>query len=145
MASRRRKPQSRPGLDELGRSPLHDAAREGNATRCAALLAGGADAGARDDGGWTPLHFAAQAQSAAVTALLLDAGAALEARDAFGNTPLWRATMASSGDGEVIGLLRRAGADPYATNDSGVAPVDLARTIANFQVARFYSDLPENP
>jgi len=50
--------------------------------------------------------------------------------------------MTSRGQGEVIALLRSAGADPYAKNNAGVTPVSVARSIANFPVAQFYSDLP---
>jgi ankyrin repeat protein len=109
---------------------------------CAELLAAGAVPNVPDDSGWTPLHFAAQAQSAPVTKLLIDASANLDVRDGNGNTPLWRATMTSRGQGEVIGLLRAAGADPCAKNNAGISPVSLARTIANFPLAQFFSDLP---
>ncbi len=142
MVTKHPRKHPRPGVDEHGRTSLHYAASQGSAKKCADLLAGGANPNASDDSGWTPLHFAAQAQSAEVASLLLNAGAAIDARDRFGNTPLWRATMNSRGDGVVIALLRRAGADPYAQNDSGISPVGLARTISNFQIAQFYSDLP---
>jgi hypothetical protein len=42
----------------------------------------------------------------------------------------------------VIESLRRAAADPYAANSSGVTPLSLARTIANYNVAQFFADLP---
>jgi hypothetical protein len=50
--------------------------------------------------------------------------------------------MTSRGLGEVIVLLRAAGADPYAKNNSGNSPISVARSIANFPVAQFFSDLP---
>jgi hypothetical protein len=61
--------------------------------------------------------------------------------DSLGNTPLWRATFESRGRGEVIRLLRAAGADPWHANRSGVSPVALARAISNYDVAQFYADL----
>jgi len=142
MVSRRPKKHPRPGVDEYGRTSLHYAASEGSPAHCAELLAGGANPNARDDSGWTPLHFAAQAQCGEVMSLLLNAGAAIDARDRFGNTPLLRATMSCRGSGDAIELLRQAGADPHAKNDSGVSPVGLARTIVNFPIAQFYSDIP---
>jgi len=142
MADRERKNPSRSGVDEYGRAPIHLAAKEGNAPLCSKLVAAGADPNAADDNGWTPLHFAAQAQSIEATSLLLSVGAKTESRDKYGNTPLWRATMTCRERGDVISLLRGAGADPYSKNDSGVSPVDLARTIANYPVAGFYADLP---
>jgi ankyrin repeat protein len=75
--------------------------------------------------------------------LLLDSGASVDPRDANGNTPLFRAVFNSRGRGELIGLLRQRGADANSTNKFGVSPVGLARTIANYDVARFFNDLSE--
>jgi len=41
----------------------------------------------------------------------------------------------------VIRLLRAAGADPASSNSNGVSRLELARKIANFDVARFFADL----
>ena len=73
--------------------------------------------------------------------MLLDASARVDATDSHGNTPLFRATFESRGNGDMIELLRTRGADPRVSNQSGVTPVELARTIANFDVAQFYEDL----
>jgi ankyrin repeat protein len=142
MVGKQPKRKARPGVDEYGRTPLHYACNDGNAALCAELLAAGALPNAHDDDGWVPLHFAAQAQAASVISLLLNAGAETEARDVNGNTPLWRATLSSRGQGEVISLLRAAGADPYLKNNAGVSPISVALSIANFPVAQFFSDLP---
>jgi hypothetical protein len=143
MVGKQPKRKARPGVDEYGRTPLHYACNNGNTALCAELLAEGAPPNARDDNGWVPLHFAAQAQSASVTSILLNAGAEVDVRDSHGNTPLWRATMTSRGQGEVIKLLRLAGSDPYAKNSTGNSPISVARSIANFPIAQFYSDLPD--
>jgi ankyrin repeat protein len=100
------------------------------------------DASAPDDNGGTPLHFAAQASAADVARVLLDAGARIDARDSEGNTPLFRAVFASRGHGDVIELLRARGADPTIRNNHGVSPIDLSRTIANYNVRQFFADLP---
>jgi ankyrin repeat protein len=144
MVGKQPKRNARPGVDEYGRTPLHYACRDGNSALCAELLAAGAIPNVSDDSGWTPLHFAAQAQSAPVTKLLIKASTDLDVRDGNGNTPLWRATMTSRGQGDVICLLRAAGADPCAKNNAGISPVSLARTIANFPLAQFFSDLPSD-
>jgi uncharacterized protein len=141
MARKQPKRKQRPGVDGYGRTPLHYAAADGRIEEVARLLAAGADANAQDDNGWSPLHFAAQAISAGATQALLAAGANTELRDSFGNTALSTAVFASKGDGSVIKLLRTAGADPHAANSSGVTPLGLARTIANYDVAQFFSDL----
>jgi ankyrin repeat protein len=142
MARKQPKKRSRPGVDEYGRTPLHYAAGDGDAGAAQQLLAAGADPNLQDDDGWSPLHFAAQASSAPVAQLLLAAGAQVDSRDSWGNTPLAKAVFNSRGDGSLILVLRAAGANPTALNHHGVSPLSLARTIANYDVAQFFSDLP---
>ena len=142
MATRRPKRVRAPGEDQMGRTELHYAAAAGNANDVLKLLNDGLDTNATDDNGWSPLHFAAQAGSAAVASLLLQAGAYVDAKESNGNTPLFRAVFTSMGQGELIQLLRSAGADPRAVNHHGVSPVMLARTIANYDIAKFFADIP---
>ena len=125
------------------RTELHRAANEGDAAAVKALLAVGHDPDSQDSQGWSPLHFAAQASSAAVVEALLAAGARVDPRDLNGNTPLFRAVFNSKGDGSVIFLLRAASADPLAENCSGVSPLSLARSIANYDVKQFFVDIAE--
>jgi ankyrin repeat protein len=131
-------------VDKYGRTDLHYAARDGNAGRCVELIEAGADPSARDDDGWSALHFAAQANSADVVHALAFAGAEVDARDYSGNTPLFRAVFSSSGEGAVIVALRALGADPWVANNHGVSPISLARKIANYDVAQFFRDLPDD-
>ena len=142
MAGKVPKKNPRPGVDGYGRTPLHYAAAQGNTAEVGRLLAEGASANAQDDNGWTPAHFAAQACSLECLEALLAAGADPALADVHGNTVLWRAVFASRGDGGLIRALRAAGADPYALNKHGSSPLDLARTIANYDVRQFFSDLP---
>ncbi len=128
-------------LDREGRAELHYAASEGDAARVRALLQAGADAGLEDRNGWTPLHFAARAQSVEIALLLFEQGAEVDPRDMHGNTPLFRAVFASEGRGDMIALLRRRGADPFAINVAGQSPLGLSRLIANYDVARHFADL----
>jgi len=128
-------------VDEYGRTPLHYAAAEGDAARVQDLLRAGANPNAQDDNSWSPLHFAAQAVSTAAVAALIEAGADVDALDRFGNTPLFRAVFCSKDEGGVIQLLRASGADPRLSNIRGVSPLNLARTIANFDLAQFFADL----
>jgi hypothetical protein len=55
------------------------------------------------------------------------------------------AVFSSKGDGELIRLLRSNGADPMHRNRAGQTPVGVARLIANYDVARFFADLPGDP
>ena len=143
MTKKQPKRKLRPGVDEYGRTDLHYAANDGNIARVRALLDAGADPSAPDDDGWTPLHFAVQSGSVAVCEVLLQAGAGVDPRDSYGNTPLSKAVFRSEGEGEIIQLLRAHGANPVLANHYGVSPVSLARTIANYDVTRFFTDLPE--
>jgi ankyrin repeat protein len=121
---------------------LHSAVIDGDVPQVRKLLAAGEKPDATVDNGWTALHFAAQEWLVDVVRALIEAGASVDARDAHGNTPLWRAVFNSQRRGEIIQILRRAGADANAANSHGVSPVGLARSIANFDVQRFFSDLP---
>jgi ankyrin repeat protein len=121
---------------------LHDAIVS-NKHEVPYLIRGGADVNLQDKNGYTPLHFAAQEQEVEIARLLLDHGASINAQDRHGNTPLSTAVFNYSGDGSVIQLLRERGADPFAENNHGISPVGLARSIANYDVARFFDDLPK--
>jgi ankyrin repeat protein len=128
--------------DRDGRTELHHAVIDGHLEIVRSLLAAGGDVTVQDKAGWTPLHFAAQRGAIEIATLLIQHKAGVDVQDTFGNTPLLRAVFESRGRGEMIALLRRAGADPLQKNRHGVSPLSLARTIANYDVAQFFSDLP---
>ncbi len=144
MSVKHPKRNDRPGVDRAGRTPLHYAAADGNVALVNELLAAGMDGEVTDDDRWTPLHFAAQKGAAEVVRSLLEAGAAVDPRDAHGNTPLGKAVFHSRGNGDVIKLLRESGADPFAKNLHGVSPLKLSRTITNYDVRKFFSDLGDD-
>lgn len=127
-------------LDSGGRSELHCAVIDRNLERVKELVQQGISINLADRNGWTPLHFAAQNHDAETARFLLDSGAAVDPRDRYGNTPLFTAVFNSRGRGELIELLRQRGADVGSENTSGVSPVSLARSIANYDVARFFPE-----
>ena len=92
----------------------------------------------KDKGGWTPLHYAAQSNLGEIAKLLIDNGADVESKDDYGNTPLWRAVFAFNGKGDIIKLLLNSGADINNKNDSGISPIELAETIANYNIIQFF-------
>jgi uncharacterized protein len=121
-------------LDRAGRSQLHYAARDGDVHAAARLIRAGADITLADKNGYTPLHCAAQEQQVDVANLLLDRG---------GQIDLFLAVLYSRGRGQMIRLLRQRGADPFIRNTSGVSPLELARGIANYDMAQYFKDLPK--
>lgn len=125
-------------VDRDGRTALHHAAINGDASAVKTLVNGGARPDAKDSGGWTALHFAAAGYHIPVAELLLGAGAAVDSEDAHGNTPLFRAVFESRGRGDMIRLLRAHGADASHVNRHGVSPVKLAVTIANYDVKQWF-------
>lgn len=131
-------------LDEYGRSPLHYAALANDVATAEIRIDAGDDPNLGDVRGVTPLHLAAQEGALDVARLLLATGVAVDSTDVHGNTPLMSAVFNSRGRGDLIELLRANGADPLRPNGSGQTPVGLARLIGNFDVARFFADLPDH-
>jgi ankyrin repeat protein len=127
--------------DRQGRSELHHVAASGTAEEALELIRAGADPGLSDKDGFTPLHFAAQQENVPVVRVLLEHGAPVDAVNKYGNAPLWTAVFGSSGGGEIIGLLRAAGADPHQRNAAGRTPLELARMIGNYDIAQYFADL----
>jgi ankyrin repeat protein len=130
-------------MDRAGRTPLHYAALEGNIGEILRLLADDLDPNTPDSKGFVALHFAAQEYQVAAARALLQGGARVDAVNAYGNTPLWTAVFNSQGRGEIIALLRLAGADPAHVNNAGRTPVELAHTIASSDVAQYFADLTQ--
>lgn len=127
-----------PGGSSADRALL-DAARAGNASDAARLLAVGADPNARlvtprwvrfkdgeppADEESTPLHFAAEGDFVPVIAALIEKGADVNARNRFGNTPLMLA--AGRLDPKAVKVLLEHGADAAATNQFGKTAADFA-------------------
>lgn len=113
--------------DGFGRTDLHYAALEDDASRVGEAIAAGAEVSLRDHGRMTPLHFAAQEHSLAAARELIGAGAEIDAQDHNGNTPLSTAVFESRGRTDMIALLREQGADPMLVNHHGQTPHGLAK------------------
>ncbi|MBE7422794.1 MAG: ankyrin repeat domain-containing protein [Zoogloeaceae bacterium] len=81
-------PAARDARNQLGATPLHLAATNGDGGPLKALLAAGASVNARDREDNTPLHLAAYSDKHENARLLLEAGADAQAKSAGGRTPL---------------------------------------------------------
>jgi uncharacterized protein len=130
--------------DWYKRLPLHYSALENDEALVRQWIAQGADVNAQDRDGFTPLQFAAQQYAVAAARALLEAGATVDISNKYGNTPLWTATFTSQGRGDMIRLLRAAGADPLHQNNYGHSPLTLARMIGNYDVEQYFADLRES-
>ncbi len=130
-------------LGREGRSKLHYAAADNDVDLVGQLIRSGQNINLQDTHGFTPLHFAAQQQNLDAARILLEAGAVVDVKNKLGNTALLTAVLCSRGSGEMIQLLRKWRANPNATNNYGVSPASLARSIANFDIAQFFQDLPK--
>ncbi len=137
MTRKSPKKNERSGVDRVGRTELHYAALEADLSKVKELLLASADPNASDDNGVTPLHFAAQSHSYAVMEALILAGASVDSVDANGNTPLSDAVFHSDG-GDLIKLLLRSGADRNKENNYGISPLELAKSIDNFDLVQFF-------
>lgn len=104
------------------------------------LISNGANINAKDNLGNTALHYAAQNYLLDITKILLENKAEIDTQDQYGNTPLSNAVFYSKGRGELIKILLSFGADKNLENKSGVSPIQLAKTIANYDVTEFFED-----
>ncbi|MCX5123151.1 ankyrin repeat domain-containing protein [Streptomyces sp. NBC_00193] len=107
---------------------LAKAAQDGDAATVARLLAGGAEADARNTDRRTPLELAVRAGRAETVRLLLAAGAdpGGEAGEYEDLTPMLMAAMYP--DAEVVGILLDAGAPVGPQGEYGLAPLPVAAT-----------------
>jgi ankyrin repeat protein len=113
------------GRDDLGRTPLIQAALAGNSAAIEVLLAAGADADAAETRrGTTALHLAAFRNRLGVIDALLAHGARVDVVDDNGETPLFWAI--GNGHAEAITRLVNAGADINHRNRAGVGTLGTA-------------------
>ena len=116
-------------------TPIHNAAREGDAANVTALLAVEPSlVNAKDQGGATPLMYAIHFGKTEVVTLLLEKGADVNARASTGTTALYEAS--GEGQAELVKLLLEKGASVNAKNVGGCTPLLLASENGQLEVVR---------
>lgn len=129
--------------DPLDRTRLMYACADGDLANAQSFIAAGDDVNIREANGWTAMHFAAQLQDAQLATELMkalyEAGAEIDPQQMHGNTPLHRATFAARENGAAILFLLKHGADKSIENNSGISPLNLAQSVGNFDLVRFFN------
>lgn len=108
-----------------GLTALSHAARNGDQTMVALLLANGADPNIVDDAGNTPLLYAARGRHGAVVDVLVKASANVNVADQNGKTPLMIAI--EEDDLGAVDILTAHGADMNAKTELGLTAMHFAR------------------
>ncbi|MGE6415531.1 ankyrin repeat domain-containing protein [Planococcus kocurii] len=125
--------------DEDGRTALMEAVIDNNVEIVKLLIQFGADVNKQDYLAETSaLHFAAQNNSSELVELLLENQAEVELEDVHGNTPLSDAVFNSRGEGDVIKILLLHGSDQNKKNKHGISPLNLAESIANYNIINYF-------
>ena len=133
------KKKERPGLDRYGRNALINSVIDNDLVSAKAQLKAGADINLQDDNGWTALHFAAQAFNEEIIGYLLKNKANPNLQNSYGNSPLWVALFNCEGQKtKVFDEFLKYGADPKLKNYSDSSPLDLAETVANFDLKKYF-------
>jgi len=118
-----------------GFTALHLACYFGQPEAAKVLLENGAkaDAVANNPTRVMPLHSAASARNLAAARLLLEHRAPVDARQQAGWVPIHAA--AQNGDGEMLDLLLKHGANAEIANDEGKTAAMVARAKGHTQIA----------
>lgn len=121
---------------EVGRTPLHLAARYGRTKAIRALLEHDVDIEACDDGTWTALHLACGHGNFNAALALVEAGADINSVEEDGWQPVHQACVAfMSGEPRVLELMLQRGADVSAeTFDGYGTPFTIADGVADPEV-----------
>ena len=126
MVGRRRANQaSKFKQNEVGDTPLHEAAIRGDLRRVRSLIAQGHEINPRDNAGWIPLHEACNHGHFEVAEVLIEHGADVNNRGMRGMTPLHDA--ATNGHMDIMRLLMQNNANVIALTDSGETVLNCFR------------------
>jgi ankyrin repeat protein len=120
---------------EVGITPLHRAAWEGDSQKVTELLSSGVDPNIQDRDGYVPLHDAALQGHVEIVSILLQAGALVDIQDKdFQYTPLHDA--ARYGYNKVLTVLLNAGARIDLRDIEGLTPQECAEKYGQYAAAQ---------
>lgn len=125
--------------DKYGRTILYDAITKGYDEIVSELCKSGINVNTQDKDGKTPLHFASIHNRFEIVKILIQYGADVNLKDENGNTPIFDAIFNSGGNPKIIRLLKDNKADFITVNNHGVSPIELANTIANFDISYIFN------
>ena len=133
------KKTERPGLDRYGRNTLINSISDNDMEAAKAQVKAGIDINLQDDNGWTALHFAAQGFNEEAILFLLKNKANPNLQNNDGNTPLWVALFNCEGQKtKIFDEFLKYGADPKIKNHSDISPLDLAESVANVDLKKYF-------
>jgi len=116
-------PARRDERDVRGKTPLHVAAKRGDASMVSLLKDVGADVGCEDETGKTPLHYAAENDHECVVRTLIKMGASVDHVDELGQTSLYLTAM--HGHASAAHALLQNGADASLAANKGKTPLEV--------------------
>jgi ankyrin repeat protein len=128
-------------------TPMTIAARNGDASRIAALAAKGEDPDGRSDFGLTPLVIASRLGHVEAVRALLRAGAGVNLMDSPPTRPGWTPLMNAAHKGriEVVRVLLESGANANARAADGTTALMLAASEPHPEVVRTLLDAGADP
>lgn len=117
VGRRRTKGSNKFKQNEVGDTPLHEAAIKGDLKRVKSLISQGHEVNPRDNAGWIPLHESCNHGHYAIAEYLIEQGADVDFRGLKGVTPLHDA--ATNGHYNIMRLLIKNGANVLMLTDTG--------------------------
>jgi ankyrin repeat protein len=123
-------------------TPLLQVVGFGDTAVASALLDCGAQVNGPDNDGITPLGWAAISNRPEFARVLIQRGADVNHVDKKGMTPLLYAASVDFGDGSMIELLLKSGANPAARTKEGLTAADLARKYKHTHLLKTLSTGP---
>lgn len=119
-----------------GQTALHLAAQEGNYEIVKLLIDAGADVNVDDNSGWPAMFYAIQRKQIKCVSVILSSSHVNPDLMHEGVTPLYLAVYHN--DTDIVRLLLKVGASPYAKTRNGETPFELAESRKIEQLVKIF-------